>query len=309
MKASYHICFTSHGEAMFRDREDHGMFINLMALRAFSSETLLYADAEMSNHIHLNVFTSDPAAFGAALRASYTKYFNRKYGRRGKFGEAGLFIMPVRGINHQIVLLNYILRNGLHHGASASAQGYEWCSVREPFAAELGWTAPRDVIRDRGIMESYLPRHSSFPDSFIMDGNGVFLRSSFMEIRQVEQFYVSPRNYLFQMNRLTDASWEKEQEKDNTGKSIRLNDVEAGFGEQDIAAMLKNESGRHFRPDRMQDLDVCRLIDTRLLGKYGLTSVYQLNPTQRQEIFRLLYYEYRLPESQIRRCLVVPPEH
>ena len=36
MKESYHICFTSHEEVMFRDEEDHGVFVNLMALRAFS---------------------------------------------------------------------------------------------------------------------------------------------------------------------------------------------------------------------------------------------------------------------------------
>lgn len=50
MKESYHICFTSHDEVMFRDEEDHGMFINLMALRGFALDTELMVDAEMSTH-------------------------------------------------------------------------------------------------------------------------------------------------------------------------------------------------------------------------------------------------------------------
>ena len=304
MKESYHIDFTSHNEVMFRDREDHGTFINLMALRAFSLEAQLYADAEMSNHVHLNVFTSEPAKFGSALRMSYTRYFNRKYGRSGCLGDPGLYVLQIRGVNHQVVATNYILRNALHHGAVSCAFGYEWCAIRDIFAEDTGLSKTKDIITDRKIIESYLPRHSEFPDTYLMNGEGVFLRSSFMEIRQVEQFYVTPRNYLYQMNRLTDESWIRDQEKDETGKAIRLEDIEAGYSAQDIAAMLKNEGGRGFRPDRMQDLDVCHLIDTRLIKKYGAASVYQLNSTQKRDIYRQLLYDYHLPEKQIRRCLV-----
>lgn len=304
MKESYHIGFTSHNEVMFRDREDHGYFINLMALRAFASETALLADAEMSNHVHLNAFTSDPVRFAGPLRMSYTKYLNYKYGRSGRLGEEGLFILKVRGINHQIALDNYTLRNALHHGAASNAWGYEWCSTREMFAEELGRRPSKDLITDRSIMKACLPRHSSFPEDWVMDGEGVFLRSCFMEIRQTEQFYATPRNFLYQMNRLTDESWIRDQEKDGTGAPVRLEDIEAGYGERDIAAMLRNENGRGFRPDRMQDLDVCHLIDKQLLLTYRASSVYALTETQKRHIARTLYYDFHLPEAQIRRCLV-----
>ena len=304
MKESYHICFTSHNEVLFRDREDHGYFINLMALRGFASETALLADAEMSNHIHLNVFTDNPADFGGRLRMSYTKYLNHKYGRKGRMGEPGLYILKVKGVNHQIALDNYILRNGLHHGAASNAWGYPWCSARAMFAEDFGYPPPRETIRERHIMNTLLPRHSEYPDSWVMDGEGVFLRNSFMEIRQVEQFYVTPRNFLFQMNRLTDESWDRDQEKDGTGRPVRLADVEVGWTESDIAAMLRNENGRCFRPDRMQDLDVCQLIDKQLLPKYRVCSVYGLEDSQKRQIARILYHEYHLPEQQICRCLV-----
>nr|MCR4570366.1 hypothetical protein [Bacteroidales bacterium] len=107
MKESYHICFTSHDEVMFRDEEDHGMFINLMALRGFALDTELIVDAEMSTHAHLNVFTNDPMRYSSQLRMCYTKYVNKKYSRKGRFGEKYTFVLKVDGFNHQMVLQNY----------------------------------------------------------------------------------------------------------------------------------------------------------------------------------------------------------
>ena len=104
MKEMYHICFTSHDEVMFRDEEDHGMFVNLMALRGYSSGTALVVDAEMSTHVHLNAFTDRPQHFASALRMSYTRYFNKKYGREGRFGQKYTFVQKVQGHVHQMVL-------------------------------------------------------------------------------------------------------------------------------------------------------------------------------------------------------------
>ena len=304
MKESYHICFTSHQEVMFRDEEDHNMMLNLMALRAFASNTEILVDAEMSTHVHQNVFTSTPLAFAAALRMSYTKYFNHKYDRKGRFGEKYTYLLKVEGFNHQMVLLNYILRNGLHHGAAATALGYKYCTARELFAEDIGLSSEIAASLSRQEIASYLPRHSEFPDHYQMNAEGVFLRSSFMEIRRAEQYYASPRNYLYQMNRLTDESWSRDQELDRTGAPITLEMVE-NADEKTIAQMLKNESGRLFSRSRMQDMDVCHLIDHDLLPRYGATSVYQLTDTQKQRLAQQLQYEFHLPDAQIKRCLVI----
>ena len=234
---------------------------------------------------------------------SYTKYFNRKYGRSGRMGEPGIFVLRVRGLFHQIVMSNYIIRNGLHHAAAATALGYSYCSAREYFARDIGHVTEAAAITRREEIQSYLPRYSEFPDTYVMNEKGIFLRRSFMEIRQVEQFYASPRNYLYQMNRLTDESWDRDQEKDGTGKPLRLTDIEPGYN--DLSELLKNEYGRNFRPDRMQDIDVCRLIDKDILPSYGLSSVYQITDSQRKRIARTLLYDFHLPEAQIRRCLVM----
>lgn len=305
MKESYSLCFTSHDEVMFRDEEDHGMFINVMAIEGYRTGSEILSDAEMSTHVHINAFTNCPTVFSGRTRMSYTCYFNRKYGRSGRFGEKGTYVLKVDGFNHQLVLSNYILRNGLHHCAAASALGYPFCSVKEMFAKDLGTTPEPVVYTSRKDIASFLPRYADFPDSYEMDKNGIFLRRSFMEIRRVEQYYASPRNFLYQMNRLTDETWLEEQRKDNTGKPITINDIEPGLDEKSIAQLLNNEHGRNFSRSRMQDMDVCRLIDKELLPGYGCQSVYGATDSQKQRIYRQLLNEFHLPDKQIRRCLVL----
>lgn len=302
MKESYHLCFTSHDEVLFRDEEDHGVFVNLMALRAFVSDAEILADAEMSTHFHSVVFAEDPMLFASALRMSYTKYFNHKYDRKGRMGQKYTFSQKIDGFNHQMVALSYVLRNGLHHGAAPTALGYAYCSVRELFAKEIGLSSERSRPFSRADMAAYLPRYSAFPDHWQMDESGVFLRKSFMELRRAEQYYGSARNYLYQMNRLTDESWKEDQQKDNTGQPVTLSMIE-GADEKTIAQMLNNEHGRNFNPNRLQDMDVCRLIDHDLLPSFGVRSVYLLSDSQRQRLARQLQAEYRLPNHQIRRCL------
>jgi len=294
---------------MFRDREDHGMFINILALRAYATGARIYSDAEMSNHIHVNVATDAPDRFGAYLRMSYTKYFNRKYGRTGRFGDGGMYILRVSGDGHQRVVNNYIMRNGLHHCATERALDYEWCSIHEPFAPQLGkidLEQEADYITDRHVIADHLPRHSSYPDHYRMGADGVFLRRSFMDIEALEQLYETPAGFLYQMNRPTDESWIAEQKEDE-GESclIRLGNIEPGYAPEAVAAMLRNESGSYFHPDRLQDLDVCRLIDRRILKPLSLPSVYQLDFEQQASIYRKLHYEFNLPANQVRRCLAL----
>ena len=305
MKESFHICYTSHEEVMFRDAQDHDAFVNLLALRSYANDTEILVDAEMSTHVHLGIFSNCPQVFASSLRMSYTKYFNRKYGREGRLGEKYTFQLRVDGFVHQMVMQNYVLRNGLHHGAAPTAFGYPYCTVRDLFAEDIGLSRGFPVPMSRTEMESHLPQHAEFPDSFRMNERGVFVRSSFMELRKAEQYYGSPRNYLYQMNRLTDDSWAQEQLKDQTGAHISLADIER-LDDRGIAQLLKNESGRYYSRSRMQDLDVCRLIDQNFLSGTGAISVYGLTASQKQRVARQLLNEFHLPEHQIRRCLVLP---
>lgn len=305
MKESYHICFTSHEEVMFRDLEDHGAFLNLLALRAFSMDTEIVVDAEMSTHVHLGIFSGNPQQFAAALRMSYSKYFNKKYDRKGRMGEKYTFQLKIEGHVHQMIFQNYVIRNGLHHAASATALGYPFCCARDLFQEDIGLVTDLPAKMSREDIHVFLPRHAEFPDHYQMNEHGVFIRRSFMEIRRAEQYYGSPRNYLYQINRLTDESWTREQLNDGTGLPVTIQSIEPA-DEKSITQMLKNESGRCFNRTRMQDLDVCRLIDGDFLSSYGATSIYQLTESQKKAIAQTLYYEYHLSEGQIKRCLALP---
>ena len=106
------------------------------------------------------------------------------------------------------------------------------------------------------------------------------------------------------MNRLTDETWLEEQRKDETGKPITLADIEPGLNEKSIAELLNNETGWNFSRNRMQDLDVCRLIDKEILPGYGCKSVYGMTDSQKSQVYRLLENDFHLPDKQIRRCLV-----
>ena len=302
MKESYHICFTSHDEVLFRNEEDHRMFVNLTALQTHRDHLAMLADAEMSTHVHLNMIADNPKKSAASLRMSYTKWFNHRHDRKGRLGEKNCFIQPVNGFFHQLTLVNYILRNGLHHGAVSVALGYPFCSVREMFSKDLGFYGKRASNYSRADMSHLLPRHAEFPDEFIMDENGMFMRNSFMEVRMAEQYYVTPRNFLFQMNRPTSEEWEAEQMKDNTGAPITLQKIER-VDNDTLATFLRNENGRSFNPQRLQDLDLCRLIDMDYLPRFGASSVYQLTTTQVGIIRKELRYDRHIPDAQIRRCL------
>jgi hypothetical protein len=106
------------------------------------------------------------------------------------------------------------------------------------------------------------------------------------------------------MNRLTDESWIKDQLTDHTDAPITLSMVERA-DENTVAQMLNNEHARQFSHSRLQDMDVCRLIDMDILPGYGATSVYQLSETQKKRIASQLANEFHLPGAQIHRCLVL----
>ena len=156
MKQMIHCCFTSHQEVMFRCPQDVGFFLNLLALTSWKYGIDIFADTEMSNHVHLLLFSSvntenrlvvgpysktvlkpgfdrdgsilysesnQLSDFVCALRKRYTWYFNEKYQRDcgGRMGEKYYFSLIVEGNYHMISACSYVLRNGLHHGVSVSA--------------------------------------------------------------------------------------------------------------------------------------------------------------------------------------------
>lgn len=340
MKTVKHLCFTSHSEVMARDSNDVGTMVNLLALNSWKHKIQILADCEMSTHVHLIVVGDDVSAFVKDLRRQYTCHFAAKYGRRthDRFGEKGFFQLDVYGNAHIQAALSYVLRNPLHHGVTGTPFEYRFSSINDIFPAEMGkfdrvihakskdykleigrngnWkkrerflpvTKNDRIIESKLKMKTFLPRRSEWPDEWKMSTDGVFLRSCFEELRLTEMQFVSPGSFQFNMFRKSDEKWLQEQSLDNNGlPPVDLSGIEPFADNQTIASYLANERASTFRITKLNDFDVCKLIDRDVVPACKCHSVYELDDTRRSEIASMLVRELSIPERQALRCLGIP---
>lgn len=301
-----HLIITSHKEVLFREAKDVGTFLNCIALAAYSTETRILADAEMSTHCHLGIISPRPNEFCRSVRIRYSRYFNKKYKRDGRFGETGCYVTFLDGAAHICTAISYILRNGLHHGISPTPFGYPYCSVNYLFTKDLGRDSFKQSITDRNEIASCLPKCSEFPDGYAMDSSGVFLRESFEEIKLVESLYVSARSFLYNMNRLSGEEWCRDQERDgNSKRPVTLQNMEIGWTESEMSRMLKAERGHSFINKSMDDFSLCKLVDNDLVTHFRKSSVYELSKRQRQKIADTLCRDLKVPAAQASRVLAM----
>ena len=308
MKQLYHICITCHAETLFRDEKDPRCITNLLALVAFACQVEIWVDAMMATHLHLIVFGEPKQVriFAGRLKMRIAKYHRGRHGGTGPLFDPETFVLCLDGNNHILAAISYVLRNGMHHGVSATPFGYRDCSVNDLFRADLGKAPVRKEIVSRPEIAACLPRYAEFPDHYAMDMNGTFLRSSFEELRRVELYYKTPRAFLYQMNRLSSEEWEREQRKDNNAEApVTLDRLEPGADSLSMAEWLENEKGYNYRPDRKTDMQVCQLIDGIYLPSFGKSSVYQLDDQSKIRLADRLAREQRLPLAQLYRCLAV----
>ena len=301
-----HLVITSHKEVLFRNAGDVGVFLNCLALAAYSTGTRILVDAEMSTHCHIGMISSQPTEFDRSLRIRYSRYFNKKYNRNGRFGDIGCYTAYMNGAAHICTAISYILRNGVHHGICGTPFGYPYSSANCIFAKELGRTPQSGMITSRSEISSFLPRYSNFPDWYAMTPDGVFIRKSFEEIQLVESLYVTPRSFLYNMNRLSGEEWRKDQERDGAGtEPVTLQSMEIGYSESEMSRMLKAERGHSFMNMGADDFTLCSVVDNDIVRRFGKLSVYDLSPSQKQKAAEMLCREMRASPSQASRVLAM----
>ena len=313
MREIYHFSLSSHQEVMYRNEADFNHGFNCLAEAVLETESSLLADGFMSTHFHGMALTDRIKELLKIERYSYTRYFNAKYRRRGRLGERKAFILPVDGLYHITVALNYVLRQGLHHGVTATPFGYPHCSAKSFFMKDFGRTSP-EALMPSTMRYKFLPDRSSIPPRIRMDSCGLLLREDVIDTSYVEKIYVSPRNFLFQMNKISDQKWIDEQKTDKSKTPVITIDlIETGVKELDVAQFLRNEQGR-INPNRWTDMDLCRVIDTVYLPKMvrrgdTLPVIYDLSLSQRAELGNRLWrdipvlYGKTVSEAQVRRCI------
>lgn len=304
MKKTYHLCVSSDDEVMFRDEEDYNRGFNSFALALHKTGATGLVESFMSTHAHLLVQTEDPGGFMRAFRMPYAKYFNHKYSRSGRLGEDGYFSMEIQGLHHHITAISYILRNGLHHGVVPIAYGYPHCSVNAIFQKEMGKSPVQDIIPAESYYR-HIGRNASFPGTYKMSSSGLFLRESVLDIPQVENMFVTPRNFDYYMNRRTSEDWINEQSKDrNDMEPITLELMESTIRIHTVSEMLVYESGRaDYR--RLSDIELCMEVDMITVNDFHKESVYLLSQDEKLKIANHLRQKYHLGMAQICRCLAL----
>ena len=117
--------------------------------------------------------------------------------------------------------------------------------------------------------------------------------------------FVTPRSFLYYMNRISGEDWKKEQEKDNNQQPpITLDVIENGISLQTMDRMLVNENGRSGYKS-LSDINVCAIIDTCLVPEVAKSSVYEFTSSDLTKAISYLRQHYSVSEAQARRCLAV----
>ena len=332
MRKTYHLCFSSHEEVLYRTEADLIMGFNCLAETALITESRLLADGFMSTHWHTIVQTDNPVYFARRNRYAYTRYFNALHERTGRFGEKMAYITEIEGVVRLVTALNYVNRQGLHHGLSTTPFAYPHCSANAFFRKELGKT-PLDMIRlmPHDLRHRYLTRNVTIPDCYRMDERGLLFREDILDTSYVEQIYITPRNFLFQMNKVTDERTEEDQKKEKSETPIiTLDLIEQGTPDFDRRRLLLNEQGR-VNNNWMTDMDLCRLIDNwyvpRIKGVKEGSSLYGLSASERGSIYETIRQDIQrsryagedkrtilgkaglggktVTDAQLRRCLAI----
>lgn len=311
MIKTFHLCYTSHKEVMYRSDADMNRSFNCLCSALYKTESRCLAECDIPNHHHGCYETECPNELIRNKRHSYTGYFNEKYDRKGPLGDPGFFMMELQGLRHKLAAISYTNRNTVHHGFTSTPFEWPYCSANSFFRKELGKLFVPDLLLSPEQIERALPRRASFDQRWKMGVEGVFLRESVIETAIVENLYATPQAYNYLVTRKSGEDWYKEQETDGNGlPPITLEGMESQIlqyapdRKQALADMLRNEQARHATV-RMTDLQVCELIDTRYVPKYRAFSVYHLADSHKNAIANDLYRQFRLGPQQIRRCLAM----
>ena len=326
MRKTVHLCLSSHEEVMFRSEADLNMGFNCLALSVLHTESRLLDEGFMTTHHHILAQTDSPVDLTRRSRNAYTRYFNAKYHRQGRLGERTAFCIEISGIHHTMAALNYVLRQGLHHGLSATPFGYPHCSARCFFKKDLGRSESVALLPTKSRY-LYLPSNTHLPIEYRMTNGGLLLREDILDTAYVEELYITPRNFLYQMNRIADEKDELKQEQENDLPIVTMDVIEQGVPDYVGKVARIMEQGR-VDHNRMTDLELCNIIDGTILPRYfkdsQYISIYLLSESKRANICEVLLRESQqarwtktpgpflkgknVTENQLRRCLCLPPK-
>ncbi len=115
---------------------------------------------------------------------------------------------------------------------------------------------------------------------------------SFLNIEAVENLYLSPKNFLYLINRPAYSDLNKGKDE---GKQLSLGDLEHT---EDIESLYQNERRRSMS-GQVSDLEVCSMIEKMLPAG---TSYCQLCDFEKRRLAGLILKKHFVPNAQLLRC-------
>ncbi len=205
----YHICNLSP-KVVFRREEDFLFAISRLAVCAFTYNIEVLAFAIMSTHFHIVTLgdDDDTVKFVSHYKRSLALWHNKHYRAKLSLNVSKNLVI---GISHTISVINYVLKNPIHHGVSITPFTYPYTSAQVYFLPFLRreeyfigeFIAPvlkkPSELRSRDFEKIFGKQKAS--EKFKVLRDILIIPESFISIGIVERIYSSPRNFLYQMNR------------------------------------------------------------------------------------------------------------
>jgi hypothetical protein len=304
MLKTWHVSFSAGEEVLCRDEDDFNYLFNCIAIAIAKNDASLLADSEMATHFHKCLRAENPLHVFHDVRYAYSRYFNRKYHRKGRLGEPRPFVIELDGLYHTLAALTYVIRNALHHGVCPTPFGYPYNSSRCIFAEELGFAREMGPLSGKNVCR-LMPAHVKCPSGYRMTKSGLIVRESVIDVADVEHLYGTPRSYLYHMNRLSGEEWSREQMNDSNGlPPVTLEVIEKGMHSRSEHELRNNEFGRADYK-AWSYAQVCAMIQEEIQRRFSKDSVYKLTVKEANETANWLNVNYRLPKKMIARCLAL----
>lgn len=115
---------------IFRDNDDRVKFISYLEETYRKFGILIHSYCLLRNHYHLFIRTPQPSLCKAMhfINASYTKYYNSKYKRKGHLFAGRFRAILIDSDNYALTVSTYIHLNPVRAGIIVQPWKYEWSS-------------------------------------------------------------------------------------------------------------------------------------------------------------------------------------
>ncbi|MBO8484198.1 MAG: hypothetical protein IAB75_08825 [Bacteroidetes bacterium] len=207
----YHICTNGmNRKLMFRCEEDFISGMNSIPVCSASAGIRIYAFCLMDNHVHFIAKGPEQAciSFIRLYKRLRSSWAGSRYGEKTPFGDADISISCIDTAEYLLTAIAYVLRNPVAAGLPVMPWAYRWSSASLYFrGGQLSLPGSRR-ISEMSISEqrSVLKSRAGFPDTYIIEADGVIFPGCYTEYEAVEKMFASPKRMLYYLSKNDDIS-------------------------------------------------------------------------------------------------------